>query len=102
MNKPKVLLTRRWPAAVERAMASRFDLTLNKDDRPLGPGDFREAFNQFDAVCPTVSDKLGAEVFEIPQARTKILGNYGVGVSHIDLDGARALQMSVSNTPDVL
>lgn len=102
MSKPKVLLTRRWPDAVERAMAERFDLTPNRTDRPLGPAEFREAFGRFDAVCPTVSDKLGAEVFDLADARTRILGNYGVGVSHIDLDRARALQMTVSNTPDVL
>ena len=100
--KPKVLLTRRWPDAVERAMAERFDLTPNRTDRALTPAEFREAFGSFDAVCPTVSDRLGPEVFDLTQVRTRILGNYGVGVSHIDLDRARALQMTVSNTPDVL
>jgi len=102
MSKPRVLLTRRWPDAVERAMAERFDLTPNRTDRPLTPAEFREAFGRFDAVCPTVSDRLGAEVFDLADARTRILGNYGVGVSHIDLDRARALRMTVSNTPDVL
>jgi glyoxylate reductase len=102
MTKPSVLLSRRWPATVERAMAERFDLTVNETDRPLSPADFRAAFARFDAVCPTVSDRLGPEVFDLPAARTRILGNYGVGVSHIDLDAARRLQISVSNTPDVL
>ena len=102
MAKPSVLLSRRWPATVERAMAERFELTVNETDRPLSPADFRAAFGRFDAVCPTVSDRLGPEVFDLPAARTRILGNYGVGVSHIDLEAARRLKISVSNTPDVL
>ncbi|MCY1125858.1 D-glycerate dehydrogenase [Frigidibacter sp. RF13] len=102
MVKPKVLISRRWPEAVERSMADRFDLTLNEADRPMTVADFRAAFAAFDAVCPTVTDKLGPDAFDLPQARTKVLGNFGVGFSHIDLEGAKRHGMAVTNTPDVL
>ena len=78
MAKPKVLLTRSWPAAVEAKMAEAFDLSRNRDDKPLGSTDMRAAMQQYDAVLPTVTDRLPALMFEGP-TRAKILANYGVG-----------------------
>ena len=40
MAKPRVLVTRRWPEAVEAKLAEVFDLTINRDDRPLKPGGY--------------------------------------------------------------
>lgn len=102
MSKPRILTTRRWPEAVEKALAERFDLVLNQADHPLSPADVRQAFRDFDAVCPTVTDKLGPEAFDLENPRTRILGNFGVGYSHIDVDSARRHGMVVTNTPDVL
>ncbi|MGC1430299.1 MAG: D-glycerate dehydrogenase [Albidovulum sp.] len=102
MVKPKVLLTRRWPAAVEARMAERFELDLNRTDAALCVGDFRAAMGQYDAILPTVTDKMGAGAFDDQKARTKILANYGVGFAHIDTDAAKSRGIAVTNTPDVL
>jgi glyoxylate reductase len=102
MTRPRILTTRRWPEAVEKALADRFDLVLNQADVPMTPADFQAAFRDFDAVCPTVTDKLGPEAFALDNPRTRILGNFGVGFSHIDVDSAKRLGMVVTNTPDVL
>ncbi len=98
--RPRLLLTRRWPDAAERAASAAFDLTVDEADRPLSPQALAEALRAFDAVAPTVSDRLTAEI--LAGATTRILANYGVGVSHIDLDAARAGGMVVTNTPGVL
>lgn len=102
MAKPRVLVTRAWPKAVEAKMAEAFDLTLNRDDRPLAPADLRSAMAEYDAVLPTVTDRLPALVFDLPKARTKILANYGVGFAHIDTEAAKSHGIAVTNTPDVL
>ena len=102
MTKPRILTTRRWPEGVERKLADRFDLVLNEGDTPMTAQDFRAAFTEFDAVCPTVTDKLGPEAFQVENPRTKILGNFGVGFNHIDTAAARRHGMVVTNTPDVL
>ncbi len=102
MAKPRILLTRRWPEKVEARLAEVFDVTLNTGDKPLGIAEFRDAFATYDAVLPTVTDKLGADAFDLPQARTQILANYGVGFSHIDTQAATRHGMIVTNTPDVL
>ncbi|MBE1205354.1 2-hydroxyacid dehydrogenase [Aminobacter carboxidus] len=100
--KPRVIVTRRWPAAVEQILAERFDTTFNQGDAPLGPTELKAAFLNFDAILPTVSDKLPASIFPDADIRTKLLANFGVGFSHIDTDAARARGIAVTNTPGVL
>lgn len=102
MRKPSVLVTRRWPAAVEARLAETYDVVLNRDDKPLSSMDFREAIRQYDAVLPTVTDKIGADAFDVANPRAKILANYGVGFSHIDVGCAKSQGIAITNTPDVL
>lgn len=100
--KPRILISRRWPQAVEARLSARYDVTLNETDTPLTPDQLRAAITQYDALCPTVSDKVPAEVLSAPGARVRIIANYGAGYEHIDLDAARGAGLVVTNTPDVL
>lgn len=104
-NKPRVIVTRRWPETVEEKLASRFDLCVNKDDRPFSVTDIQNALQHYDAVLTTVTDTLDESVFQslkTDSIRTRIIGNFGVGFSHIDIKAARSHGIVVSNTPDVL
>ena len=100
--KPRILVTRRWPAAVEARLTERFDAVLNTGDKPLSLKEFRTALSSYDAVLPTVTDTLSSEAMDVPKLRTKILANYGVGYSHIDAETAARHNITVTNTPDVL
>ncbi len=102
MTRPRILVTRRWPQAVETKMAEVFDLTLNTSDRPLTEPELKDALGQYDAVLPTVTDRLPAAVFDRASTRTRILANYGVGFAHIDTAAAKDRGIAVTNTPDVL
>jgi glyoxylate reductase len=98
---PKLLITRTWPAAVEAELKSRYDVTFR--NTPLGIEEWRNALQHFDAVCPCVADKLGAEIFQGSGARrTRLIANYGVGYNHIDIAAAKQAGLAVSNTPGVL
>lgn len=101
-NRPRVLVTRRWPQSVETELAERFDTVFNIEDKAMSAADFRDALGHFDAILPTVTDGLGPDALDVPQARTRLLANYGVGYSHIDTDAAKRLGIAVTNTPDVL
>lgn len=101
-TKPRVLLTRRWPMAVEAKLAERFDTQINRGDRPLSPGELRRAIQTYDAVLPTVTDRLDETALDVGRATAKILANYGVGYSHIHRPTAERLGLVVTNTPDVL
>lgn len=102
MSKPRILVTRRWPAAVERILSDRFDTTLNLDDVAMSGEALSEALAEYDAVLPTVSDRLPAAVFDGAMPRARILGNFGVGYNHIDTNAAKDRGIVVTNTPGVL
>lgn len=102
MSKPRVVITRRWPEAAEARAKELFDVQLNEDDHPMTVAELQKALNTADAVCPTVSDSINARVLSAEPMRCKILGNFGVGFNHIDLDAARNRNLVVTNTPEVL
>lgn len=102
MSKPRVIITRRWPAAVEREIAAHFDVTLNTEDVPMNAAQLTAALADCDALCPTVSDRLDAAILSAQPRRARLIANYGVGYNHIDIDTARAHGLAVSNTPEVL
>ena len=102
MAKPKAIVTRRWPKEVEEKLAELFDVELSRDDHPMSVAELQAALRNADAVLPTVSDKITAEVLSADPLRCKILGNFGVGFNHIDLQAAKARGIAVTNTPAVL
>ena len=100
--RPRILLTRRWTEAVERNLAARYEVTVNEADFPLTAEQLRIAMRDYDALCPTVTDRIDAKVLDVPDRRVQVIGNFGVGYNHIDVATARTLGIRVSNTPDVL
>jgi lactate dehydrogenase-like 2-hydroxyacid dehydrogenase len=101
-QKQSILVTRRWPDAVERVLSERFDASFNVPDIAMDAGALAEALRSFDAVLPTVSDRFPASLFDGDNIRTKILGNFGVGHNHIDVAAAERRGIVVTNTPGVL
>ena len=102
MPKPTVIATRRWPEPVEAQLFAKYDFTLNEDDHPFSKTELQAALREYDAVCPTVTDPVDAEVLGIDGVRARILGNFGVGFNHIDLAAAKKAGLAVTNTPEVL
>lgn len=102
MSKPKVIVTRRWPAAAEARLRELFDVELNETDTPMNQEQLKEALRRADAVLPTVTDAINADVLAVEPLHAKILGNFGVGFNHIDIAAAKARGIAVTNTPDVL
>jgi lactate dehydrogenase-like 2-hydroxyacid dehydrogenase len=102
VTRPVVVVTRRLPEEVEADLARDFEVRLNADDVPLSADGLKEALRTADALLPTVSDRLTAEVLAVEPLRAKIIANFGVGFNHIDVNAAKARGLAVSNTPDVL
>jgi lactate dehydrogenase-like 2-hydroxyacid dehydrogenase len=102
VSRPVVVVTRRLPAAVEGAVAKDFDARLNRDDRPLTTAELQDALRTADALLPTVTDKITAEVLGVDPLRAKMIANFGVGFNNIDVAAAKGRGIAVSNTPDVL
>jgi lactate dehydrogenase-like 2-hydroxyacid dehydrogenase len=100
--RPRILLTRRWTTEVEKHLAQHFEVTLNDGDVPMDAARLRAAMAEYDAICPTVTDRIDRAVLSAPDRRVRLIGNFGVGFNHIDIDAAREFGVSISNTPDVL
>lgn len=103
MSKPKVLLTRQWPAEAEARAKELFDVHLNEDDHKMSVEELQDAMINYDAICPTVSDfQISTEILGVEDRRCKVLCNFGVGFNNIDTDAAKAAGVVVTNTPGVL
>ena len=97
-----IKLTRRWPLEVEQALSEIGHLHINESDEPMSREELAMALAENDVVCPTVTDRLDAELLQSGDLRTKLLANFGVGFNHIDIEAAREAGIKVSNTPGVL
>lgn len=102
MTRPSLFVTRRLPEAVEARLHDRFDTTVNTGDAQLGSDDLRDAVRSYDAVLPTVTDRFCERTLDLRTPQAKILANYGVGYSHIDVGSVSQHGIAVTNTPDVL
>jgi lactate dehydrogenase-like 2-hydroxyacid dehydrogenase len=103
VSKPKVLLTRKWPAEAEAKAQELFDVTLNEDDHKMSVAELQDAMKNYDVVCPTVSDFLiDSEILGVEGRKCQALCNFGVGFNNIDAEAAKAAGVVVTNTPGVL
>lgn len=102
IERPKTIVTRKLPSAVEARMAELFDVELNADDTPMTEDELRDAVARAEVFVPTVTDDISADILEAAGDQLKLIANFGVGVDHIDLSAARAKNMIVTNTPGVL
>lgn len=65
MTKPVVIVTRKWPEQVEARLKQHYDVKLNTDDHPMTIAELQQAMREADAVLPTVTDAISAEVINI-------------------------------------
>ena len=73
-NRPRLLVTRRLPDAVERHLRAKFDVHLNEFDVPLDKASLTPAMTRYDAICPTITDSFDADLLATPGATVRLLG----------------------------
>jgi glyoxylate reductase len=102
LRKPKVIVTRKLPDAVETRMRELFDTELNLDDRPMDVEALRAVVARADVLACTITDRIDAEIIAKAADKLKLIANFGVGIDHIDVAAAHARGIMVTNTPGVL
>lgn len=102
MSRPSLLITRRLPASVLERLRATYEVTVNPDDRSLGREGLLRALRAYDALSPTITDKLDASLLASAGLKTRIIANFGAGYEHIDLAAAKGANLVVTNTPDAL
>jgi glyoxylate reductase len=101
-KRPLVIVTRKLPDVVETRMRELFDAKLNIDDKPLSRSELAEAMAIADALVPTVTDRIDAELIGLAGQQLKLIANFGNGVDNIDVEAATNRGISITNTPGVL
>lgn len=104
MSKPRLVLTRRLPQAVEAEMARHFDLLTNSEDRLLSADEVvaRARDHHADGLQITLTDRMDAALLAALPDSVRIISTYSVGTNHIDLDAARARGIAVAFTPEAV
>ena len=102
MTKAVAIVTRKWPEENEKRLKELFDVTLNESDKPFTSDELKSALQNCDVLMPTVTDKITADVLSVENRRANMIGNFGVGFNHIDINAAKEQGITVSNTPSVL
>jgi hydroxypyruvate reductase len=96
----KLLITRKLPDPVLSKARDVFDVTVRDNTAPLCREELLQSLTDYDVVLPTLGDAYSADIFAaVPEKRTKLLANFGVGYNHIDARAARAAGIDVTNTP---
>ncbi|MDG1431122.1 MAG: NAD(P)-dependent oxidoreductase, partial [Paracoccaceae bacterium] len=96
-----VVVTRRLPESVEERMKELFDVTLRVDDSKMDRDSLIAAMQSCDVLVTALSDSIDTDMLDAAGDRLKLISNFGAGVDHIDVSGARQRGILVSNTPDV-
>ena len=102
MSKPRAIVTRRWPLANEERLKQNFDVVFNESDVPFTEDQLKDSIKNRDVFMPTVTDKVTREVLSVEGRTANMIANFGVGFNHIDIEAAKDLGITVSNTPSVL
>jgi lactate dehydrogenase-like 2-hydroxyacid dehydrogenase len=101
-ERPRVVVARKLPEAVEARLRETFQVTLNPDDAPCTRERLLAAMRETDGLLCTVTETIDAAVLNAPGRRVRIVSNFAVGVNNIDLAAAEAAGIAVGNTPGVL
>jgi glyoxylate reductase len=99
--RPTLYLSRLLPDPIMAIVREQFQLVQEPLDALPALLELREGLCQADVAIVTLGDRIDAETIHAA-TRLKILANYAVGYNNIDLAAARARDLIVTNTPDVL
>jgi glyoxylate reductase len=82
-------------------MTRRFTLIGNLEDRPMTRQEILSQVGEANALVVTLNETVDTELFS-RAPRLKIVSVYATGYNNVDIAGARARRIIVTNTPDVL
>ena len=98
----KILITRKLIKESEEYASHLFRVKFNVDDKLLSKEEIITQSNDCDGIISTVTEDLDNEIISKLSKNIKIISNFGVGFSNIDINAAKQKNIIVTNTPDVL
>ncbi|TDH63764.1 D-glycerate dehydrogenase [Dankookia rubra] len=106
MAKPILLVTRKLPDAIEARASRDYDARLNPNDDPWSTdgAEIARRANEIGAagILGAAGDKFDAACIKALPDSVKVIATFSVGFDHIDIAAAKARNIVVVNTPEVL
>jgi lactate dehydrogenase-like 2-hydroxyacid dehydrogenase len=97
----KILITRGIFPEVVEALARRFDVEHNAEDRPWPPDELAQRMRGVSGVMATVMDRFDEPLLaRCPELR--VISNIAVGYNNVDVPACTKRGIRVTNTPGVL
>ena len=98
----KVFITREIPEiAFKLLKANKIPFDFYNKDQPIPRKRLLQKVKDCDALISLLTEKIDKELID-QMSRCKIIANYAVGYNNINVNYAKAKQIIVTNTPDVL
>ena len=96
MNMKKILFTRQLIKTSEGYASNLFKVKFNIDDKLLSKEEIISQSNDCDGIISTVTEVFDDDVISKLSRRIKIISNFGVGFSNIDIDAAKKKNIIVT------
>ena len=96
-----VVLTAEFPSIATSLLSPQFDVIAHPTEHDRTEDDMATLLAEADAAVVLLSDPITRRVLE-SNPNLRIVSNFAVGYNNIDLDAARQLGVTVTNTPGVL
>jgi glyoxylate reductase len=96
-----VVLTAEFPSIATSLLSPHFDVIAHPTEHDRTEDDMTTLLAEADAAIVLLSDPITRRVME-SNPNLRIVSNFAVGYNNIDLEAARQLGVTVTNTPGVL
>jgi glyoxylate reductase len=96
-----VVLTADFPALATELLAPHFDVIAHPTEHGRGEDDMITLLAEADAAIVLLQDPITRRVLEA-NPNLRLVSNFAVGYNNIDIEAARELGVTVTNTPGVL
>jgi glyoxylate reductase len=99
--KPVVVLTAKYPNVVREILSGLCDFVEHPSEQGRSEEEMITILSEADAAITLLSDPLTRKVLAANHD-LRMIANYAVGYNNIDIDAARELGITITNTPGVL
>lgn len=99
--KKKILITGRLPEEITTALAAKYEIEANDEDKPFPRHRLLSGIGDKDGLISMITDAVDEEVLD-KAAYLKMIAHFGVGYNNINVHAATDRGIMVSNTPGVL
>src|SRR5882762_4439960 len=99
--KPVVVLTAKYPVIVREILSGLCDFVEHPSEQGRSEEEMITILSEADAAITLLSDPLTRKVLAANRD-LRMIANYAVGYNNVDIDAAREIGITITNTPGVL